>query len=443
MQQTTPPAPVDPKPEPAQTSCCVVGAGPAGAILALLLARKGVDVTLLEEHTDFDREFRGDTLHAASMNIMDEIGLARRLLRIPHTKVRFMTVGSGKGAFQLNIGAGFAFWRTKFPYITVLPQVRFLEFVTEEAKRYPNFHLLMGARVDELVEENGTAHGIRYTRQNTRYEIRAALTVAADGRFSRLRKLAALEPIKTSPPIDVLWFRLSRRENDTLDNFAARLTGGTFVLALNRFTYWQVGYVIPKGGYQTLKTQGIEALRQSLVHSVPELADRVNELQEWKQISVLSVESNRLPRWYKPGLMLIGDAAHVMSPVGGVGINYAIGDAVVAFNLLGEKLKSGSPVTEDDLAKVQHQRELPVKFIQTLQTFAQNMVLPRLKKPEQDKDDSLVLPHFMRRFLNTTRFLALPARILGFGLRPPHIRREDRARHASTPTSKASTRPRY
>jgi 2-polyprenyl-6-methoxyphenol hydroxylase-like FAD-dependent oxidoreductase len=421
-QAADPPAP----PLLERTTCCVVGGGPAGAVLALLLARQGTPVLLLEERQDFDREFRGDTIHPAVMQNLNEIGLARRLLRLRHTKVATLTVETGAGALRVNLGAGFAFWRTRFPFITVLAQARFLAFITAEAQRYPAFRLVMGARVDELVRENGIVAGVGYRGPDGRREVRAALTVAADGRFSRVRRLAGFEPVKTSPPMDVLWFRLSRRAGDPIETLGARIGQGLFVLFIDRFDYWQMGCVIPKGGYKALRAAGLESLRAALARAAPAIADRVGELQEWNQIAVLSVESSRLKRWYQPGLLLIGDAAHVMSPVGGVGINYAIQDAVVAANVLGPRLKAGIPLRTRDLARVQRRREWPTRLIQTFQTLAQRAVMARVTAA--GAGDPFTPPRLVRVLLKSPLVLALPARLIGFGLWPPHVKAPPRAR---------------
>ncbi|HEU0002367.1 MAG TPA: FAD-dependent oxidoreductase [Ktedonobacteraceae bacterium] len=396
-----------------ETTCCIAGAGPAGAVLALLLARKGVPVMLLEEHMDFDRDFRGDTVHPSVLEILDEIGLADRLLQIKHTLVQGIPVQTATGTFTL---ADLRPLKTRFNYIVMIPQARFLEFITGEAKRYPNFTLVMGARVEKLIEEDGYVHGVRYRGRDGWHEVRATLTVGADGRFSRLRKLAGFEPIKTSPPMDVLWFRLPRRQDEPEES-TGRLADGHILILLNRGDEWQVGYIIPKGGYQGIHAAGIEKLRQDVAQLLPDFADRVDSIKEWKQVSVLSVESSRLRRWYRPGLLLIGDAAHVMSPVAGVGINYAIQDATVAANVLAADLKAGKLNTRN-LARVQRQREWPTRIIQGFQNTIQKQVLKKALASDQPLTVSPMLLFLLRLPIIRT----LPAKFIGFGPWRAHVK---------------------
>lgn len=398
-----------------QTTCCIVGGGPAGAVLALLLARKGVPVILLEAHMDFDREFRGDTIHPSTMNIMDELGLANRLLQIRHTKLQKANLQTVNGPVPF---VDLSHLKTKFPYITVMAQSHFLEFLTDEAKHYPNFQLIMGAQVDELIEENGAVRGVRYRGQDGWYEVYATLIVAADGRFSRIRRISGFEPIKTSPPMDVLWFRLSRKENDSEEGIGGRFGNKVIMVLINRFDYWQIGYIIPKGSYQQIRAAGITHFQQTITETIPEFADRVDELKEWKQISVLSVESSRLKRWYRPGLLLIGDAAHVMSPAGGVGINYAIQDAVAAANVLSDTLKYGT-LQIKDLARVQHQRELQTRIIQAVQTFIQERALAGAFRA----NGPIVVPFWVRLLFSVPAFRKIPASIMAFGPFPTHLKK--------------------
>jgi 2-polyprenyl-6-methoxyphenol hydroxylase-like FAD-dependent oxidoreductase len=396
-----------------ETTCCIVGAGPAGAVLALLLARKGIPVVLLEEHMDFDRDFRGDTIHPSVMQIMEELGLADRLLQLDHTKVYTLPVQTARGTVTL---ADFRRLKTRYPYIAMIPQARFLEFITAEAKRYPDFRLVMGARVEKLMEEDGYIHGVHYRGQDGWHAVRAVLTVGADGRFSRVRKLGGFEPVKTAPPMDVLWFRLPRRPEDSMES-VGRLVQGHILVMLNRGEEWQMGYVIPKGGYQQIHAAGLEKLRLVVAELLPEFADRMEYIKEWKQVSVLSVESSRLRRWYRPGLLLIGDAAHVMSPIAGVGINYAIQDATVAANVLSDDLRAGK-LPLRDLAEVQRKREWPTRVIQGFQNIMQGQVLTKVLK----SDEPLTISPFLLFLLRLPVIRVLPAKFIGIGPWPAHVK---------------------
>ena len=401
-----------------RTTCCVVGGGPGGAVLALLLARRGVSVTLLEAHPDFDREFRGDTLHPSVMEMLDDLGLAERLLEMRHTEIHSLTLQTATGPFT---PADFSRLKTKFPYITMMPQTSFLEFIAAEAARYPNFRLLMGARVRELVEEGGEVRGVRYESEGETREVRAVLTVGADGRGSRVRRLAGFEPVRTSPPMDVLWFKVERKRGDPEDAMG-RIGSGRIVILINRFDYWQAGYVIPKGTFPELRREGIGVLRRDFAELVPEFADRLDHLKDFRQVSLLSVESSRCPRWYRPGLLLIGDAAHVMSPVGGVGINYAIGDAVAAANVLARPLAESqrrlTPLDVRYLAAVQRRREVPTRLIQGLQALIQRRVLA----PALRSDRPLTIPPPVRLLLRAPLLRSLPARVVGFGFWPVRVK---------------------
>jgi 2-polyprenyl-6-methoxyphenol hydroxylase-like FAD-dependent oxidoreductase len=399
-----------------RTTCCVIGCGPAGAMLGLMLAREGVDVLVLEKHSDFLRDFRGDTLHPSTMQIMDELGLAEGLLELEHTKAPKIEARLPGGTVTV---ADLGRLKTRYPYITFMPQWDFLDYITKEAGRYPNFRLQMDAEAKHLILENGVVRGVRYETPEGPREARALLTVSADGRSSPFREQAGLKIVRTSPPIDVLWFRLSRRDGDPENTFGYA-GKGRFMAVINRGDYWQIAYVIEKDAYHKVQAGGIEAFRHSVGETIPDLADRTGELRDWEDVKLLSVQADRLQRWYIPGFLCIGDAAHAMSPVGGVGINLAIADAVAAANILAGPLEAGR-VRSLDLAAVQLRRELPTRAIQAFQSVAQRRVISSSLGP----DGAPSLPSPARALLRLRLVRDLPARIIAFGIWPEHIKRRE------------------
>jgi 2-polyprenyl-6-methoxyphenol hydroxylase-like FAD-dependent oxidoreductase len=406
--------------EPAgSTGCVIAGGGPAGMVLGLLLARRGVRVRMLEMHADFERDFRGDTIHPSTLEMLDRIGLADDLHELGHGKLRglrFVTPQRTWKLIQLDR------LKTRYPYILIAAQARFLEFLHEHARAYPHFSLTFRARVSELIETDGVVRGVGYEDERGEvHEVRAALTVAADGRGSRIAKLAGLEPQPQAPEIDVIWLRLPKKPGDVSDEGALYSCEGHFMVVLEREKEWQAGYVIPKGGYQQLRETGIGRLQENIARIAPWLADRVTTLDDWKKTHMLSVRADRLPLWHKPGLLFIGDAAHAMSPVGGVGINYAIGDAVETANVLSEKLREGRAIEDADLAEVQRRREPIVRLIQRVQGVVQSRVVGETLRHTKQ----FVPPLPVRILLATPIVRNIPARMLAFGPRPFKLERAD------------------
>jgi 2-polyprenyl-6-methoxyphenol hydroxylase-like FAD-dependent oxidoreductase len=397
---------------PMSVRCCIAGGGPAGMMLGLLLARAGVDVVVLEKHADFLRDFRGDTIHPSTLEVMYELGLLERLLTLPHQKVS--RINGQFGDLALTV-ADFSSLSTHCRFIAFMPQWDFLNFLAEEAARYSAFQLRRQADVSGLIEESGSVVGLRANTPDGPLEVRADLVVGADGRHSIVRAKAGLSIEEFGAPMDVLWFRLSRRASDPGDPIG-RFDSGRIFIMLNRSDYWQCGFVIPKGSRDQLQGRGLPAFRDAVAQLAPFMADRVGELQDWEPIKLLTVQVDRLRRWYRPGLLCIGDAAHAMSPAGGVGINLAIQDAVATANLLTAPLRAGQ-LTIQDLQRVQQRREWPTNMTQRMQLMIQNRVIKRVLT-----DRDRFSPPFAIRLLALLPFLRrIPARMIGLGFRPEHV----------------------
>lgn len=395
-----------------KTTCCIVGGGPAGMMLGFLLARAGVRVAVLEKHADFLRDFRGDTIHPSTLELMHELGLLDQFLKLPHSRVERLSGLVGSTTITL---ADFSHLPTHCKFIALMPQWDFLDFLAEHGKKYPGFDLHMRTEATDLIEEGGRVAGVRARSPEGALEIRADLMVGCDGRYSTLRTRAGFQVDDIGAPMDILWFRIARRESDTAETFG-HMEAGRMLVMLNRNDYWQCAYVIPKGGIDTLKARGLDAFRDGVASMSPFLRDRLSEIKSWDDVKLLTVAVDRLRQWHKPGLLCIGDAAHAMSPIGGVGVNLAIQDAVAAANILAVPLKEGR-VSAALLEAVQRRRTLPMRAIQWLQVQIQNNVLSAvLAGTERPK------PPVAAKLLNWFPPLRrLPARVIGLGIRPEHI----------------------
>jgi 2-polyprenyl-6-methoxyphenol hydroxylase-like FAD-dependent oxidoreductase len=395
------------------TRCCIVGGGPAGMMLGFLLARAGVETVVLEKHGDFLRDFRGDTVHPSTLAIMDELGLLDAFLKLPHQEISRFSAQFGDERVAV---ADFSHLPVRCRFIALMPQWDFLDFLAAQGKRYPAFTVLMRAEATGLIEEDGHVVGVRATVDGRPQEIRADLVVGADGRHSIVRASAGLEVKALGAPMDVLWFRLSHKPSDPAETMG-RFDRGSILVMLDRGDYWQCAYVIAKGSADVVKAAGIEAFRARVAALMPFLADRLDELASVDDLKLLTVGVDRLEKWWKPGLLCIGDAAHTMSPIGGVGINIAVQDAVAAANILAAPLKEGR-LTDADLAAVQARRLWPVRATQSIQLFVQNrMIAPTLAGTRPQRPPGAV------RLLNAVPYLRrIPARLLGLGVQPEHVR---------------------
>jgi len=393
--------------------CCIAGGGPAGMMLGFLLARAGVAVQVLEKHADFLRDFRGDTIHPSTLEVMHELGVLEEFLKRPHQEVR--TIGGQIGDVFLQL-ADFSRLPTRCRFVAFMPQWDFLNFIEKQAKRYPGFRLEMEAEATGLIEEGGRIRGVLAETPQGSLAVRADLVVGADGRHSVVRERSGLESVDLGAPMDVLWMRLSRHPTDP-EQTLGRVDAGRILVMLDRGDYWQCAFVIPKGGFDQIRAGGLTNFRAEIVRLAPYLGDRIGELADWSDIRLLTVAVDRLLVWHRPGLLCIGDAAHAMSPIGGVGINLAIQDAVAAANILAPRLLKGG-VTEDDLQRVQRRREFPTRATQRLQVFLQNRVIGRVLQSTRKLSPPLPI-----RLLGRWPWLRrIPARLIGLGFRPEHVR---------------------
>jgi len=394
-----------------ETRCCVVGGGPAGMVAGLLLARAGVPVTVLEKHADFFRDFRGDTIHPSTLELMHELGVLEQFLELPHDPTSSIDVRFGD--FETE-AADFSHLPTHCKFVAMMPQWDFLNFLSGLGARYRTFDLRMETEATGLIEENGTVAGVRAQTPAGPVDIRADLVISADGRGSAIRDAAGFRVEALGAPMDVLWFRLPRQENDP-GRTTFFFDAGHLAILLNRGDYWQVADLIGKGEFDAVKAQGLEAFHDTLTSIAPFLADRVARLDSWDGIKLLSVQVDRLDTWHRRGLLMIGDAAHAMSPIGGVGVNVAVQDGVAVANLLAAKLRDG-PVDEADLARVQARRAFPARMTQRLQLAIQNRVIRPLLEGE-----TLKPPLPLRLAARFPLLRRIPGRVVGIGIRPEHI----------------------
>jgi 2-polyprenyl-6-methoxyphenol hydroxylase-like FAD-dependent oxidoreductase len=395
----------------AKTTCCIIGGGPAGMMLGFLLARAGVDVTVLEKHNDFFRDFRGDTIHPSTLELMYELGILDELLKIRHSKIKKASVCVGDHRFTV---ADLSHLPTHAKYVALMPQWDFLSFLASQAAKLPTFTLRMGCEATGLLQRDGITTGVIANTAEGTIEIPATLTVGCDGRHATSREAAHLPVVEEGVPIDVLWLRLPRHGSDP-ENGLGYVNYGRLMVLINRIDYFQIAYIIAKGTFPQIQEGGLAAFQQSMVRIVPFLADRVAEIDSWDKVKLLTVQVNRLQQWSSPGLLCIGDAAHAMSPVGGIGINIALQDAVATANILSEALQSNS-LTPHHLVQVQRYREKAVRRTQSFQVFAHRILNKILLNP-----GPVHAPLIFRFIVNIPGFKYLTARMIGMGIQPEHI----------------------
>jgi 2-polyprenyl-6-methoxyphenol hydroxylase-like FAD-dependent oxidoreductase len=398
--------------ETLKTTCCIVGGGPAGMMAGYLLARAGVDVLVLEKHADFLRDFRGDTIHPSTLEVMRELGLLDGLLQLPHNQVQELHGIIGETDVPI---ADFSHLPTTCRFIALMPQWDFLNFLVEHAKRFKTFQIRMEAEVTDLIQQNGPVLGVRVQTPQGTLEVRADLVIGADGRSSIVRQRAGLEITDLGAPMDVLWMRLPRHAGDPPQTIG-RVNTGAILIMLDRGDYWQCGFVIRKGAFDEIKENGLAAFQERLASFAPVFSDRVSLLDDWDKIKLLTVKVDRLTRWHCPGLLCIGDSAHAMSPIGGVGINLAIQDAVAAANLLADPLRKKA-VDDKVLHQVQKRRELPARWTQGLQLFIQERIIKRVLST----DKPVSVPKIFRLFQWLPFLRRIPGRLVGIGFRPEHV----------------------
>jgi 2-polyprenyl-6-methoxyphenol hydroxylase-like FAD-dependent oxidoreductase len=395
------------------TTCCISGGGPAGIMLGYLLARSGVDVTILEKWPDFFRDFRGDTIHPSTMDILNELGLLQKFLALPHNETKQVALHiSGEEI----IVADFSHLKTACKFLGFIPQWDFLNFIAKEGKQYPNFHLLMETESTDLLWDKDAVVGVKAKDKEGEFEIRSALVVGADGRHSTIREKSKLAIEDLGAPIDVLWFELPRTEDGTATSLGY-IDQGKMLVLIDRDTYWQCGYIIRKGDFDTIKANGIEMFRDDLLQLAPFLKAGIEKVTSWEQIKLLSVAVDHLDTWYLPGLICIGDSAHAMSPVGGVGINLAIQDAVAAANILVPAFHRTNGVRQSDLKAIQKRRARPARLIQNSQVFAHTRVIAHILSSKR----RLQVPWQLKLIKRVPYLRRLPAYFMGVGFRPEHI----------------------